>query len=109
MAPQGSQVAFIQSTGTISQAVHFNATGSYQISVTAAQRGSHSGSDEEVEVEVDGTVVGKFTPSSATYATYVLGPINLAAGGHTITFVGVDPSGADYTALLDQASILQIG
>ena len=44
-----------------------------------------------------------------TYATYVLGPINLAAGGHTITFVGVDRAGADYTALLRQASILQIG
>ena len=110
VAPQGSQVAFIQNSGTISQAVHFDATGSYQISVTAAQRGNHTGgSHEEVEVEVDGTVVGTFTPSSATYATYVLGPINLVAGGHTITFVGIDPSGADYTALLDQASILQIG
>ncbi len=110
VAPQGSQVAFIQNSGTISQAVHFDATGSYQISVTAAQRGNHTGgSHEEVEVEVDGTVVGTFTPSSATYATYVLGPINLVAGGHTITFVGIDPSGADYAALLDQASILQIG
>ena len=106
-APQGSQVAFIQNTGTISQVVNFATAGSYQISVSAAQRGNYQGgSNEEIEVEVDGTLMtGTFTPGSTSYATYTSVPFNVTAGDHTITFVGVDPSGADYTALLDQATI----
>ena len=106
-SPQGSQVAFIQNTGTISQVVNFATAGSYQISVSAAQRGNYQGgSDEEIEVEVDGTLMtGTFTPGSTSYATYTSVPFNVTAGSHTITFVGVDPSGTDYTALLDKASI----
>ena len=104
-APQGSQVAFLQKTGTISQVVNFAAAGSYQISFSAAQRGNHGTSNEEVQVLVDGTVVGTFTPASTSYATYTTASFNVTAGSHTITFVGVDPTGADYTALLDQVSI----
>ena len=108
-APQGSQVAFLQATGTISQVVNFPAAGSYQISVSAAQRGNFGTSDEEVQVLVDGTVVGTITPARTSYATYTTAAFNVTAGSHTITFVGVDPTGADYTALLDQASILRVG
>ena len=56
-------------------------------------------------MEVDGTVVDTFTPASTSYATYTTASFNVTAGSHTITFVGVDPTGADYTALLDQVSI----
>ena len=103
--PQGSQVAFLQKTGTISQVVDFAAAGSYLISVSAAQRGNFGTSNEEVQVLVDGTVVGTITPASTSYATYTTASFNLTAGSHTITFVGVDPTGADYTAFLDQVSI----
>ena len=104
-APQGSQVAFIQGTGTISQSVNFPAVGSYLISFTAAQRGNNGTSNEAVQVQVDGTVVGTFTPASSNYSTYTTASFNVASGSHTITFVGVDPSGADYSAFLDQVSI----
>ncbi|MGZ3353985.1 MAG: C2 family cysteine protease [Isosphaeraceae bacterium] len=105
-APQGSQVAFLQKTGTISQVVNFfPAAGSYQISVSAAQRGNFGTSNEEVQVEVDGTVVGTITPASTSYATYTTASFNVTAGSHTSTFVGVDPTGKDYTAFLDQVSI----
>ena len=104
-APQGGQVAFIQGTGTISQAVSFPAAGSYLISFTAAQRGNYGTSNEAVEVKVDGTVLGTFTPTSTNYSTYTTASFNVASGSHTITFVGVDPSGADYSAFLDQVSI----
>ena len=104
-APQGSQVAFLQETGTISQVVDFAAASSYQISVSAAQRGNFGTSNEEVQVEVDGTVVGTITPASTSYATYTTASFNVTAGSHTITFVGVDPTGKDYTAFLDQVSI----
>ena len=58
---------------------------------------------------VDGTVVSTFTPAGTSYAIYMTASFNVTAGSHTITFAGVDPSGADYTAFLDQASILQVG
>ena len=104
-APQASQVAFLQETGTISQAVNFAAAGTYQISFSAAQRANFGTSNEKVQVLVDGTVVGTITPASTSYATYTTASFNVTAGSHTITFVGVDPSGADYTAFLDQVSI----
>ncbi len=108
-APQGSQVAFLQAAGTISQVVNFATAGSYLIGVSAAQRGNKGTSNEEVQVLVDGTVAGTVTPASTSYATYTTASFNVTAGSHTITFVGVDPTGKDYTALLDQASILRVG
>ena len=85
--------------------VDFAAAGSYLISVSAAQRGNFGTSNEEVQVLVDGTVVGTITPASTSYATYTTASFNVTAGSHTITFVGVDPTGADYTAFLYQVSI----
>jgi hypothetical protein len=60
-------------------------------------------------VRVDGTVVDTFTPASTSYTFSSTASFKVTAGSHTITFVGVDPTGADYSALLDQASILQVG
>ncbi len=109
-APQGSQVAFLQGQGgSISQAVNFAAAGSYEIGVSAAQRANFGTSDEQVEVLVDGTVVDTFTPASIDYTTYTTASFNVTAGSHTISFVGIDPSGVDYTALLDDAGILLVG
>ena len=108
-APQGTQVAFLQFTGSMSQSVNFATTGSYQISFSAAQRGNFGTSKEEVQVLVDGTVVGTITPTGTSYATYTTASFNVTAGSHTITFAGVDPTGTDYTAFVDQVSILQVG
>jgi hypothetical protein len=105
-APGGSQVAFLQGTGTISQVVGFLVAGTYQLSLSAAQRGNNGASNEAFQVQVDGTVVATFTPTSTSYATFTTPSFNVTAGSHTITFVGVDPAGANYTALLDQVSIL---
>ena len=41
-APEGNQVAFIQGTGSISQAVAALPAGNYQVSFSAAQRASNS-------------------------------------------------------------------
>jgi cell surface hyaluronidase len=108
-APQGSQVVFLQKTGSVSQVVNFAAAGSYVISLGAAQRANNGTSNEAFQVLVDGRVVGTITPSGTSYATYTTALFSVIAGSHTITFAGVDPSGADYSALLDQVSILQVG
>ena len=104
-APQGTQVAFLQNTGSIRQVLDFPEAGAYQISLSAAQRENNGPSDEEVEVEVDGTVVDIFTPAGTGYATATTASFNVTAGSHTITLVGVDPTGAAYTALLDQINV----
>ena len=85
--------------------VDFAAAGSYEVSLSAAQRANFGASNEAFQVKVDGTVVGTITPSGTSYATYTTAPFNVTAGSHTISFVGVDPSGADYTALIDQVRI----
>ena len=66
--PQGSQVAFLKQTGTITQTVSGWAAGSYTISFDAAARGAYGGL-EDFEVLVDGNVVGTFEPTSTQYLT----------------------------------------
>ena len=87
----------------------FAAAGSYVINVNAAQRANLGTSHEAFQVLVDGTVVSTITPAGSSYVIYMTASFNVTAGSHTITFAGVDPSGADYTAFLDQVSILLVG
>ena len=103
-APQGTQVAYLQGAGSwFSQDVPGWATGSYQITFKAAQRGNTiPPSHQDFEVLVDGNVVGKFKPSGTSYETYTTAPFTVTAGTHTITFQGLDSAGGDNTALIDQ-------
>jgi subtilase family serine protease len=103
-APQGTQVAFLQGTGSFSQAVTFNA-GTYTISFSAAQRQNHQTSSQTIQITVDGNAVDTITPSGTSYATYTTASFTVTAGSHTIAFVGQNPNGGDNTAFLDRASI----
>jgi hypothetical protein len=107
-APQGSQVVFIQSTGAVSQVVNLSTAGPYIVVFSAAQRGNYNASNQQVDVEVDGTTVGSIIPTGTTYATYMTGPFSLPAGTHTFAFVGIDPGGADQTVFLDQVDLLPL-
>ncbi len=102
-APQGSQVAFVQTTGSISQTFSLTA-GTYTVSFNAAQRGNYQSSSQTVRVLIDGVAVGTITPSGASYASYSTGVFTVAAGAHTLTFVGLNPNGGDNTAFLDQVA-----
>jgi hypothetical protein len=104
-APEGRQVAFLQETGSISQAVNFSVAGTYDLSFWAAQRGNGNASSQTFDVEIDGRVVGSFTPSGTSYKVYTTSVFTVTAGVHTISFVGVDPNGGDNTAFLDAVSI----
>src|SRR6202007_2576627 len=103
-APQGTQVAFLQEYGTISQVVSFTA-GTYTIGFEAAQRANSPGNSQTFAVEVDGTVVGTFTPGSSNYNSYTTSAFTVTAGNHTVEFLGLDPNGGDNTAFIDSASI----
>jgi hypothetical protein len=102
-APQGTQVAFLQGPSSASQAVTL-AAGTYSLSFSAAQRGDGNYSSQTFQVQVDGTVVGTFTPGSTSYTAYTTPSFTVTAGAHSITFVGLDPAGADKdnTAFIDQ-------
>jgi rhamnogalacturonan endolyase len=105
--PEGTQVAFLQGYGTISQSLTF-AAGTYSLSFLAAQRGNYQYSSQTFQVLIDGNVVGTFTPAGTSYAAYTTGGFTLAAGVHTVSFVGLDPDGQDNTAFLDQVALNQI-
>ena len=105
-APEGTQVGFIQGTGSIGQSVAL-AAGTYQITFDAAQRVSiWQASRQDIEVVVDGQVVGVFTPAGRTYAAYQTGAFTVAAGNHTIMFQGRDTAGGDNTALIDNVQVV---
>ena len=104
-APQGSQVAFIQTTGSFSQSVAGWAAGSYVLTFDAAQRENYLASHQNFNVLIDGSVVGTFTPSGTSYQSYSTPAFTVAAGTHTITFEGLDSAGGDNTAFLDQVAV----
>ncbi len=105
-APQGSQVAFIQITGSASQSVTL-ATGTYSISLEAAQRAIGS-SNQTIEIWSTNALVGTFTPSGTSYSAYTTGTFFEAAGAHTIEILGLDPQGGDNTALVDEVSFVAV-
>jgi len=105
-APAGTQVAFLQGTGSVSQSVYLD-TGTYTLTFQSAQRsGTAQTYYQQISVLIDGVQKALITPSSTKYATYeVSGLLISTAGLHTIEFVGVDPKGGDNTAFLDCVAI----
>jgi hypothetical protein len=99
-APEGSQVAFLQGQGSISQLVDF-AAGTYTLSLSAAQRATHQDSYQTFAVLIDDRVVDVFKPDDTNYATYTASNFTVTGGTHTIKFVGLNPNGGDNTALID--------
>ena len=106
-APEGTQVAFIQSNtkiSKVSQTMPVGLTGSYTISFAAARRVGTGYGIQPIAVSVDGVVVGTITPSSGSFATYTTSAFNLTAGSHTFTFAGTNNSG-DNTSFVDAVSL----
>src|SRR5262249_12086591 len=68
----------------------------------AAQRPRNS---QTFQVQVDGIVVGTFTPAGTSYSPYATAGFTVAAGQHTIAFVGTNPGGGDNTAFLDLVNV----
>jgi len=103
-APNGSQVAFINGTGSFDQSVDL-AAGSYNLSFEAAQCANSPTQTQAIEVTVDNTQVGLITPLSTSYGLYETSNFTVAAGMHTIAFIGTNPQGGNNTALIDSVAI----
>jgi hypothetical protein len=104
-APEGNQVAFLQSYGGLSQTLTF-AAGSYSLSFDAAQRAGNA-SSQTFAVLIDGAAVGVFTPGDVNYATFTTSSFTLTAGSHTVALVGLDPDGLENTVFIDQVAVNQ--
>ncbi len=97
----GSQVAYIQGGGILSQNVTFAEAGTYTISFQAAYR--QYGGQHAFTILVDGVSIGTFNPTSLDFRGYSA-TFSVAAGTHRITFQGATET-SDKTAFIDDVSI----
>ena len=106
--PNGNQAAFLQQAGVISQSVTVNTPGVYAITFSAEGRGGTHG-PEGVIVQVDGTPVGTWTASDVSQSQWqnYLAAVNLAAGTHTLAFVGNNTLGGDMSVAIDNVQMFQ--
>lgn len=101
-SPAGTQVGFIQNTGTISQGIVFPA-GSFQLQISAVQRYNHNATYNVFNIEIDGINYGTITPTGTVYAVYSSSFFTVTAGSHTLALVGTNPNGGDNTVFVSQA------
>jgi len=102
-APEGTQVAFLQNTGSFSQTISGFTDGIYSFSFEAAQRGNF-GDAQDFMVSLDGTSIGSFAPESFAYEAMTTDSVAVTAGSHTLTFTGMNEMD-DHTAFIDAVSV----
>jgi hypothetical protein len=107
-APDGDQVAFLQSssdgTGSISQSVAgLTAGSSYVISFQAAQRPGYG--VNPITVKVNGTALGTFSPGSAGFAQFTTAVFQPNGSSATVEFIGA-ASGADTATGVDKVTVM---
>ena len=100
--PDSTQCAMIQGAGTISQDVAFAQAGTYTITFQAAHR--DYGGEHTFVVQIDGVVVGTFTPTSTDFQGYNATFTIKTAGVHQVTFLGLN-EGGDKSVFLDHVGI----
>ncbi len=105
-SPEGTQAAFVQSNGLVSQAISGFVPGTtYYIIYSAAQRsGSSQNGGESWNVLLDNFVIQSNAPGSTSYTDYTA-PFVATASTHTLAFVGTDLAGGDNTVFLDNVRV----
>jgi len=103
-APEGTQAAFLQRRGGISQGAVFS-EGSYRLVFKTANRNF---GNQTFNVSFDNTNIGTFTPSSTViFVKCSTSVFTASAGEHTITFAGATDD--DNTAFIDAVCIKKYG
>jgi hypothetical protein len=108
-APEGTQAAFVQEDGTVSQAISGFVPGTtYMVTFAAAQRpGANQHGGESWNVAINGTVIGSFNPgpNATNYVNYTATFV-ASASTQTLSFVGTDTAGGDNTVFIDNVQII---
>jgi hypothetical protein len=103
-APEGTQAAFVQRLGTMSQTFSGFAPGTtYVIRFAAAQRpGPNQNGGQSWDVKIDGNTIASYNPgaSATTYVDYTAS-FMATATNHTLTFAGSNLAGGDNTVFID--------
>lgn len=107
-APEGVQVAFLQSgtglaAGLISQVFTTTSNSGFGLVFSMANRAI--GGSQSINVLLDSALIGSFTAGTLTYFDYTTTSVNLLAGTHTLSFVGLNTVG-DNTAFIDNLRII---
>ena len=105
-SPDGSQAAFVQSYGIISQTLYGFVPGTvYSITYSAAQRsGYNQPGGESWNVLIDNQIIQTNTSGGASYATYTA-TFTATATSHVLSFVGTDIATGDNTVFIDNVRI----
>ena len=104
-APEGTQTAFVQTSGAMSQSLPDLSAGKYAVRFTAARRGWSGGGQQTLGVYLDDTLLGSYAPGSTLFDAFTSGSISLGAGTHTLRFAGQNVSG-DNTAFVDAVTLI---
>ncbi len=110
-APVGTQVGFIQNTGSISQSVSLAPNLAYAVSFLVAQRRLDNGSinAQTLRVRIGDQVIGEFKPtptSDGKYVLYTSSAFTVQNGGRqNLVIEGTNTEGGDNTALIDQVIV----
>jgi len=109
-APSGTQTAFIQNTGTISQSLMLGA-GSYTLTFQVARRAYSfpAGGVQPIVVSIDGLPIGSLvTPDSTGFGSVTIPFTIPSSGNHTLQFAGTDNSG-DKSTFVDAVGFAPSG
>ncbi|MCY3016429.1 MAG: Ig-like domain repeat protein [Planctomycetota bacterium] len=101
-APAGSQVAFLQGTGRISQSLTLEA-GSYTLSLSTAQRLGSAANTQSIGVFVNGVSVATLRPANQNYSPLTTPTFTVAKGTHTVELRGLATT--DQMAFIDSVAI----
>jgi hypothetical protein len=107
-APEGSQTAFLQSFGTISQQLTGLIPGTtYNLTFSAAQRASQTG--ESWNVTIGGQTIASYNPGpkATSYSDYTVSFVAPSANP-ALSFVGTDVANGDNTVFIDNVRLTAI-
>jgi hypothetical protein len=105
------QAAFLQNgygtPNTVSQLISGFVSGPASVTFSLEERGGNSAS---VDVKLDGTDLGTYTPLSGSSFNTVTTPTTfMTPGSHTLTFTGVNSaSGGDNTVFIDNVRLTSV-
>jgi hypothetical protein len=116
VTPSGNSFAFLQNANsTFSQTFSASSSYTYGISFEIAQRSygipGTPAAYQTVNVLLDGNLLvsGVTGTAGTSWSTITATPITLAAGSHTLTFIGLNPAAAiDTSAFIDNVQMTAV-